>query len=259
MTAEPPTITGDGGGLYDRLGVAEDAGMDALRAAYRRRAMQLHPDRQRDATWDAQLQMALVNEAWSVLSDPQQRRTYDGRRAEARAAEAAAAATPARAGRPSPFIRSHQPAQPRIIVTRKEAWLDGMAVRIRFLAGYAGRSAVQAMLLRHPGTARATWDAIVPIVCRQLSDDTGDRVRRARMAGAAPLDLANAAALIGLGVYGGELIRGATPGAASLEDRLRHAEMVDRIYETLAYELPRELVHQLGNAPRVLRQLAKRR
>ena len=60
--------------------------------------------------------------------------------------------------------------------------------------------------------------------------------------------------LIGLNGYGEDLVRGAGPAG---EERLRHAEMVDRMYETLAYELPRELVQQLGNAPRVLRRLSR--
>ena len=45
--------------------------------------------------------------------------------------------------------------------------------------------------------------------------------------------------------------------ALGLDDRRRHAEMVDRMYETLAYELPRELVQQLGNAPKALRRLGR--
>ncbi|MEZ5262251.1 MAG: hypothetical protein R2755_10865 [Acidimicrobiales bacterium] len=121
-------------------------------------------------------------------------------------------------------------------------------MRIRFLVGYAGRSAVQAMLLRHPGTARPDWEALVPLVCAEASRDAGEHIRAARAAGAAPLDLANAAALLGLHAYGERLVVGPLP--LSAEDRYRHAEMVDRVYETLAYELPRELVHELGNAPR---------
>jgi hypothetical protein len=85
----------------------------------------------------------------------------------------------------------------------------------------------------------------------------GNRVRDARAAGAAPLDLANAAALLGLRIYGEALLRG--PSGLTAEDRQRHAEMVDRIYEILAYELPRELVHALGNAPKVSRRLARTR
>lgn len=60
--------------LYDRLGVEPSASVDDLRAAYRQRARELHPDR-RGA--DATAEMADLNHAWSVLSDPAARRAYD--------------------------------------------------------------------------------------------------------------------------------------------------------------------------------------
>ena len=270
MTADPSGAEGPGG-FYDRLGVTPDADLDTVRAAYRRRARQLHPDLHPGLVGqllgDTHLDMARVNEAWAVLSDATRRADYDRVRALAQRQTDRVGAESSRAGRgrPTPFTRPTPSYQaggvvgdgPRLIVTRKEAWLEGVAVRIRFLAGYAGRSAVQAMLLRHPGTARATWEAIVPLVCARLSLDTGERVRQARLAGAAPLDLANAAALLGLSAYAEELL-----GPLGLrhppEERVRHAEMVDRIYATLAYELPRELVHHLGNAPKVARRLARR-
>lgn len=241
-------------GLYERLGVDPDADLAALRAAYRRLARELHPDLHHGGGIETQLRMAMVNEAWAVLSDPDRRAAYD---AERRRAAAMAAATD-RHRSPAPVIRP-QPngGGARLIVTRKDAWINGLAVRIRFLVGYAGRSAVQAMLLRHPGTARPDWEALVPLVCAEAARDAGDHIRAARAAGAAPLDLANAAALLGLHAYGERLVVGQLP--LSAEDRYRHAEMVDRVYETLAYELPRELVHELGNAPRAVRRLQGRR
>jgi hypothetical protein len=249
---EPPTVGVDSD-HYARLGVAPDADHDAVRAAYRALARRLHPDVQLAGAADTRLAMALVNESWQVLSDPRRRAEYDlERRRQARRAEEAARVR-APSG-PGPLLRPERPEPARFVVTRKDAWVAGMAARIRFLAGYAGRSAAQAMLLRHPGTARSTWEDIVPVICGHLVVDVGERIRQARAAGAAPLDLANAAALIGLNGYGEDLVRGAGPSG---DERLRHAEMVDRMYETLAYELPRELVQQLGNAPRVARRLAR--
>lgn len=250
--------------LYARLGVDPDADLDALRRAYRALARRLHPDLQRAGSLDTQLEMALVNEAWEVLSNPERRADYDLERARAaRLAAASGTATTTSTGTgstggPASFLRPEQQQAPRFIVTRKGAWLDGMAMRIRFLAGYAGRSAAQTMLLRHPGTARDTWEPIVPLVCQHLTVEVGERIRAARAAGAAPLDLANAAALIGLSAYADALV---SPGGTALgaDDRRRHAEMVDRMYETLAYELPRELVQQLGNSPKALRRLDRSR
>jgi hypothetical protein len=64
------------GGLthYDVLGVAPDATADEVRAAYRARARALHPDRAGDAGAQA---MALLNDAYRALRDPERRRAYD--------------------------------------------------------------------------------------------------------------------------------------------------------------------------------------
>ena len=61
---------------YDILGVSEDAGMGEIKAAYRQRAVECHPDR-----GGAHEKMLLINEAWEVLSNPYARMHYDyGRR-----------------------------------------------------------------------------------------------------------------------------------------------------------------------------------
>jgi curved DNA-binding protein CbpA len=60
---------------YQLLGIEPEASQDDIRAAYRRRSRELHPDRNR-AT-DANAQMAAVNVAYGVLSDPRARERYD--------------------------------------------------------------------------------------------------------------------------------------------------------------------------------------
>jgi len=57
---------------YDRLGVAPSATDAEIRAAYRRRARAAHPDHAGSAA-----DMAALNEAWRVLSDPGRRAMYD--------------------------------------------------------------------------------------------------------------------------------------------------------------------------------------
>ena len=60
---------------YERLGVRPDVTADELRRAYRRLALDAHPDRRIDgAPTDV---MAAINEAWSVLGDPSRRAEYD--------------------------------------------------------------------------------------------------------------------------------------------------------------------------------------
>jgi molecular chaperone DnaJ len=61
--------------LYDVLGVPRDASEDELKKAYRRLAMQYHPDRNKAA--EAEAQFKEVAEAYEVLRDPQKRAAYD--------------------------------------------------------------------------------------------------------------------------------------------------------------------------------------
>ena len=58
---------------YALLGIACDADAAAIRAAYRRRMRQAHPDVARDDGSAAQA----LNHAFAVLSDPDERAAYD--------------------------------------------------------------------------------------------------------------------------------------------------------------------------------------
>ena len=61
---------------YGLLGVAADADAAGLKAAYRKRAIRYHPDKnQDDATAEAKFKA--INEAYSVLSNPTARARYD--------------------------------------------------------------------------------------------------------------------------------------------------------------------------------------
>jgi len=62
--------------FYTTLGVAREADGDALKKAYRKLAMQFHPDRNPgDASAEAKFKE--VNEAYDVLKDEQKRAAYD--------------------------------------------------------------------------------------------------------------------------------------------------------------------------------------
>lgn len=61
---------------YELLGVSRRARPDSLRSAYRRLAQRYHPDKM-PGNANAQQVMAALNEAYAVLSDPQQRARYD--------------------------------------------------------------------------------------------------------------------------------------------------------------------------------------
>src|SRR5881392_1809616 len=61
---------------YEILGVARGASQEDLKRAFRRLAMQYHPDRNQ-ADGAAAERFKECNEAYQVLSDPQKRRSYD--------------------------------------------------------------------------------------------------------------------------------------------------------------------------------------
>ena len=86
---------------YQRLGVRPSASTEEIRQAYRTLARRLHPDRLQAATAAeqrlAERRMREVNEAWSVLRDPQRRRAYDAERAATRRAPSTRPARPAAA------------------------------------------------------------------------------------------------------------------------------------------------------------------
>ncbi|GHU46971.1 hypothetical protein FACS1894218_0420 [Bacilli bacterium] len=60
---------------YEILGIPKSATPDEIKRAFRRLAMQYHPDRNKAS--DAEAKFKEVNEAYEVLSDTSKRSTYD--------------------------------------------------------------------------------------------------------------------------------------------------------------------------------------
>jgi len=60
---------------YEALGVSRDVDADGLKKAYRRIAMQCHPDRNPDKAAEERFKVA--SEAYEILSDPEKKAAYD--------------------------------------------------------------------------------------------------------------------------------------------------------------------------------------
>lgn len=62
---------------YDILGVSKTATQEEIKKAYRKQALEWHPDRHKDDKEAAEKRFKEVNEAYQILSDSQKRSAYD--------------------------------------------------------------------------------------------------------------------------------------------------------------------------------------
>jgi len=71
----PPQCSG--GTYYQILGVAPDATAEDIKLGYRKLALKLHPDKNRDNPEEAKQKFQELQEAYEVISDPERRISYD--------------------------------------------------------------------------------------------------------------------------------------------------------------------------------------
>jgi molecular chaperone DnaJ len=63
--------------FYEVLGVEREASPEQIKSAYRKAALQYHPDRNPEKKPEAEESFRAASEAYAVLSDPQKRSVYD--------------------------------------------------------------------------------------------------------------------------------------------------------------------------------------
>jgi hypothetical protein len=124
---------------YQVLGVGATASADDIRAAFRRRAREVHPDRQPGSVSGPggiassshhEQAMRELNEAWRVLGDPGRRRAYD--RSLVAGSEVHPRARPPGVD-PDDVPYFHEPAEPGdigVIVARALPWVVALAVLV---------------------------------------------------------------------------------------------------------------------------------
>ena len=62
---------------YDILGVSKDATQADMKKAYRKQALEWHPDKHKDNKDTAEKRFKEINEAYQILSDTEKRKAYD--------------------------------------------------------------------------------------------------------------------------------------------------------------------------------------
>ena len=143
---------------YDNLKVANNAPIAVIRAAYRALVQQHHPDKCPDQAL-AERRIKIINKAYAVLSDPDQRRQHDAWIADQLAGCAAGDTQPAQASHA--HARSEQQPSESAGAHR---FLDSIRARVTKAGGMVERLALigGAVLLVYVGFAEKQDRAVQP-------------------------------------------------------------------------------------------------
>ncbi|MDP7068304.1 MAG: J domain-containing protein [Acidimicrobiales bacterium] len=222
--------------FYEQLGVPSTIPYTDLKKTYRQLALAYHPDRHAGDS----SKMQRLNRAWFVLSDPIRRIEYDQ--------------SLDRTHHPD---RTQQPVAKDSSLDPKASWLDGLRRQSMHLGREAARSATQALAIRHK-CSRATYEGLAESVTDTFGDDIEEKVRLARQAGAAHLDLALVSAMIGTTNYCSKFLKRATQDGLT-QRTIHKAQLVDRMWDNLAHGISRDIEMRLGGNPRTLKSLTGKR
>ena len=65
------------GDYYDILGLDKSASTTEIKSAYKKKALEWHPDRHKDNKEEAEKRFKEINEAYQILSDSSKKSAYD--------------------------------------------------------------------------------------------------------------------------------------------------------------------------------------
>lgn len=250
--------------LYDRLGVDPLAATDEIHAAWRRVVRTVHPDLARDAA-DATEREALtaaVNEAYTILADPELRADYD--RSLPWRARPGLLARLLRRLRRSGTARRWRPGLPHPTIPTFNLPVPDPGPLIGFGLWFVDARLGQWMLVAAAGAVAGIWGGALSAWCIALA------VAVLLSRGGAPTPLYDSGALLwplagGIGGIFAAAARGlAASIGGSLAERIEEArtssEEMERITEQERESLGREGISTPGwDAGRAARPAARRR
>lgn len=138
---------------YQTLGVEKNASAEQIKSAYRKLAIQFHPDKNQ-GNKEAESKFKEIGEAYSVLSDSAKRASYD-------ATGKVAAVHPPGYNSEKPFegIRNLDPKTGQYKMSFKEKAGSFFVGNAAFTAGMAGQILIKSYLSKDPAIREAVWDS----------------------------------------------------------------------------------------------------
>jgi molecular chaperone DnaJ len=134
---------------YKTLGVSKDASDEEIKKAYRRLALQYHPDRNPDNK-EAEARIREINAAYEVLSDPATRKSYERITVDA-------------------YEVREEPPDPEVILTAMETKLadEGRRELFAVLIKDAARIKAELAVIREATVARQGYDTFLEDMVRE--------------------------------------------------------------------------------------------
>lgn len=232
-------MTADPDGYYEILGLQPTATQALIRAAYRVRAMELHPDRNKDPSATREFQR--LQEAFDVLSDTAKRAAYDRRREPEQPSRARESSPPPapRSSRWEPIVCTRcnaQTALPRYRVFYSVKSFLVTSVKTAHQGVYCARCELKTAARATLTTLLLGWWSIhgffwtIEALAKNLFAGPGFRVQDSQLLAQQAMYFASIGKM--------ELARAIAIEAYDLSNRKLATSMMTKAREKLGYETP---------------------